>query len=238
MENLKDLRILVGNLEKATGDEQVKILQEMERVLLTRYIVKVENLTIEPLIIEAYYYDKDHFADSNTHKCSEQQQWNILYRYSLKPNLSASGRTGGVDICLACNDERREDENKYYLSFLIKNALINGEVCRQVKVNAILNQLDAGNETFSDVLISKAETTSDVIYMERSNLAKDCYSKQPLAAVTLSALAKYKLSMPKGFSKETVVKAYLNSQNNLTRAEKEQKAIAILGYCPKEYHNE
>lgn len=238
MENLKDLRILVGNLEKATGDEQIEILQEMERILLTKYVVKVKNLIIEPLIIEAYYYDKDHFADSNTHKCSEQQQWNILYRHSLKPDLSVSGRTGGVDICLACNGECFADENKYYLSFLIKNALISGEVCRQVKVNAILNRLDAGKEIYSDVLVSKAETISDVIYMERSNLAKDCYSKQPLAAVTLSALAKYKLSMPRGFGKETAVKAYLNSQNNLTRAERGRKAIDILGYCPKEYRNE
>ena len=111
-------------------------------------------------------------------------------------------------------------------------------MCRQVKVNAILNRLDAGKEIYSDVLVSKAETISDVIYMERSNLAKDCYSKQPLAAVTLSALAKYKLSMPRGFGKETAVKAYLNSQNNLTRAERGRKAIDILGYCPKEYRNE
>ena len=44
MENLKDLRILVGNLEKATGDEQIEILQEMERILLTKYVVKVKNL--------------------------------------------------------------------------------------------------------------------------------------------------------------------------------------------------
>lgn len=101
MESLKDLKTLVSNLEKATGDEQIRILQEIEQVLLTRYVIKVKDLVIEPLIIEAYYYNKDCFADSNTHKCCEQQQWNVLYRHSLKSDLKATGRMGGVDVCLS-----------------------------------------------------------------------------------------------------------------------------------------
>ena len=55
MDNLKQK---VEDLEKMTDEgEIVKQLQEIGKMLLTDYIIKVGDITVEPLWIEAYYYN-------------------------------------------------------------------------------------------------------------------------------------------------------------------------------------
>ena len=54
MDNLKQK---VEELEKMTDEgEIVKQLQEIGKMLLTDYIIKVGDITVEPLWVEAYYY--------------------------------------------------------------------------------------------------------------------------------------------------------------------------------------
>ena len=64
-----ELRRIVKGLLTATGEEeQVRLLQQIEKKLLTGYRIRVGSLGIEPLVLEAYYYHETHFADANTHR--------------------------------------------------------------------------------------------------------------------------------------------------------------------------
>lgn len=52
MDNLKQK---VEELEKMTDEgEIVKQLQEIGEIILTQYVVKVDNIIVEPLWVEAY----------------------------------------------------------------------------------------------------------------------------------------------------------------------------------------
>ena len=65
MEKLKKLvyeLVDENNKEK----ERVKILQDIGKLLLTEYIIQVGDLTIKPLLVEAYYYHQGKFNDSNS----------------------------------------------------------------------------------------------------------------------------------------------------------------------------
>lgn len=77
MNKLQDLRNLVDKLEAKTySKEIVQTLQEIGAKLINEYDIKVGNLTIEPLLVEAYYYncDKLHgFQDENCHRQPEQR---------------------------------------------------------------------------------------------------------------------------------------------------------------------
>ena len=98
----QDLKQLVNELENNTNnEEQIKILQKIGKVLITEYEIKVGNITIAPLLIEAYYYNCNNFPDCNTHMKPNQKKFNELYRHSIKNGLKCNGRKGGVDICLA-----------------------------------------------------------------------------------------------------------------------------------------
>ena len=74
MEEFKDLHCLVSKLESERKEkEQVKILQQINELLLTKYAIKIGDLKVVPLWVEAYYYDKDKFCDENTHKSPMQK---------------------------------------------------------------------------------------------------------------------------------------------------------------------
>lgn len=176
-----ELRRIVKGLLAATGEEeQVRLLQQIEKKLLTGYRIRVGSLRIEPLVLEAYYYHETHFADANTHRAPEQKEWDQLYRHCKKADMDPSGRTGGVDLCLAC----QEDGEEHWLSFLIKNAWVNGEFCRQVRLNAILNR-EVGEGSLTGVLEKKKEVRGKVAFIQRAGLTKDGYARLRLAAVAL-----------------------------------------------------
>ena len=107
MEDLKELVDLVEELENEHNKEkQVQILQKIGKTLITEYEIKVGNITIAPLLVEAYYYNYKYFPDCNTHKRPIQKEFNELYRHSVKNGLNSNGRKGGVDICLALNKDK------------------------------------------------------------------------------------------------------------------------------------
>ena len=83
-----ELRRIVKGLLTATGEEeQVRLLQQIEKKLLTGYRIRVGSLGIEPLVLEAYYYHETHFADANTHRAPEQKKWDQLYRHCKKADM-------------------------------------------------------------------------------------------------------------------------------------------------------
>ena len=57
---MEKLEKLVEELEKESNEEkQIKTLQEIGKLLLTEYIIQVGDLTIKPLLVEAYYYNNN-----------------------------------------------------------------------------------------------------------------------------------------------------------------------------------
>ena len=63
---MEELRKLVKELEQLTDKKEIVAkLQEIGAGLINKYEIKVGNVTIEPLLVEAYYYDKDKFFNRN-----------------------------------------------------------------------------------------------------------------------------------------------------------------------------
>lgn len=63
MENIKKL---VEKLEEEFDEKkQIEILQDIGAMLINNYVIKVGDLTIEPMLVEAYYYHKGKFEDES-----------------------------------------------------------------------------------------------------------------------------------------------------------------------------
>ena len=59
---MEKLEKLVEELEKESNEKkQIKTLQDIGKLLLTEYIIQVGDLTIKPLLVEAYYYHQGKF---------------------------------------------------------------------------------------------------------------------------------------------------------------------------------
>ena len=118
---MDELKKLVENLEKENDEKkQEKILQDIGKVLITEYEIIVDGIKIEPLWVEAYYYSQNKFADCNTHLDDKQKnRFGQLYFHNKG--------YGGFDICLSNSDD-------FYLSFLLKATLINGEFSTQTGI--------------------------------------------------------------------------------------------------------
>ena len=180
---MDDLKKLIGELKEKTNKEEiVSVLQGIGKKLVTEYEIIVDGTRIKPIIVEAYYYNAKTFPDCNTHLSPLQKEFDVLYRHSTKKGLKSSGRVGGVDICLASNTDNEDDT--YYLSFLIKNSLLNNEFCKQVKLNAFLNEIFDSEEIISQVLQKRStKHTKECIYCPRKGLTKDCYKSEPIAII-------------------------------------------------------
>ena len=82
-------------------DAQVKLLQEIGKKLLTEYVIKIGDITIKPLWVEAYYSDTNTgFVDEAVHgnEC-QKNQYGALYFHHKTDDLRS-----GVDICLSCGN--------------------------------------------------------------------------------------------------------------------------------------
>ena len=70
---MEKLRKLVGSLEAQTDENEIiASLQEIGAKLISDYEIKIKNLTIEPLLVEAYYCKKNIFCDCNCHQSPMQ----------------------------------------------------------------------------------------------------------------------------------------------------------------------
>lgn len=125
MDKLHDLKKLVDALEKEDNREkQIEILQEIGAKLINEYEIHVGDLKIEPMLVEAYYHHKGKFEDSSVYAANEEEDKAVLYARSRQQKnqgkLFIHFKDWGIDICLT-------DSGDYYLSYLIKNALVNGK---------------------------------------------------------------------------------------------------------------
>lgn len=148
LENLKNLE----NFE-----EIEKELCEIGSELLTKYEIRVNNITIEPLRVEPYFYKEKVFEDKFIHyeeypnggKYYGPKQRNRFGKLYIHKGFS------GVDIVLS-------DSDQYAFSFLIKNSRVLIDNCvefafvKQYGVAEILRDNGIKND-FDDFVLYKKE---------------------------------------------------------------------------------
>lgn len=211
------LRELVENLEKENDEKkQEKILQNIGKLLLTEYIIQIGNLTIKPLLVEAYYYNSN-FKDNSVHAANESNANTYeLARARQENNFSELyvhyGTKDGIDVVLS--------NGKYYLSFLIKNALINNKFAAQCKVSQILcgncDYIDKCNKGINckyygtNILKHKDNIeNTEIVFLRRKGLTNE-YKDKSLAALPIYKIKNY--AFTSGESKTNIVKNYIESQ--------------------------
>ena len=122
---MTDLVRQLENTREKTA--QVKILQEIGKKLLTEYVIKIGDITIKPLWVEAYYSDTNTgFVDEAVHgnECQKNQYGALYFHHKTDDQRS------GVDICLSCGN--------YYLSYLLKYTLVNGIFKSQAQLSSMI----------------------------------------------------------------------------------------------------
>ncbi len=229
MEELKnglcELKEMVCGLKEETNEKTIiEQLQEIEARLIREYVIKVEGIMIEPLWVEAYYFNKNVFSDCNTHLSEKQKnRFGQLYFHE-------KGR-GGFDICLS-------DSEDYYLSFLLKRTLINGEFVKQTEIEDVLKKYGKTKEELEnveEVLVRReANQNYKVRYTTRIGLEKPCYKEEELAAFSLEAIKKYDFSFARKNLipvVETVMREHVSDPKF---SEKYCKSICkeIFDWCP------
>lgn len=226
---MDELKKLVENLEKENDEKkQEKILQNIGKVLITEYEIIVDGIKIEPLWVEAYYYNQNKFADCNTHLDDKQKnRFGQLYFHNKG--------YGGFDICLSNSDE-------FYLSFLLKATLINGEFSTQTGIYDFLTANDKSEselENKKDILVKKNSPESyEIKYAERVGITKPCYKTKALAMFSFDALGNdkynftfaHKVLIP--LVKEEMQNYKNTSTQNLTESDYKKRCKKVFGWIP------
>lgn len=186
--------------EPADQTAQIELLQKIAARLLNECVIKVGSVTIEPLLVEAYYCNhKNGFVDENVHG-SEKQKNNFGKLY-----FHETGR-GGIDICLSDGD--------YYLSYLIKNALVTTptaerKFCIQTYVEDELTANGLKGTTEYALYEKNPPRKSEIIYLPRTGkeLTGE-FADAPLAALPLEEIWKHEFTLPDGYKKQWRIAVY------------------------------
>ena len=239
MDELKDQ---IRNLAKiSVVDNDYRIVEEklkaLGKTLITEYVIKFGGITIEPLWVEAYYSNEHRgFTDPfihGEHGKEEQSKFGILY-FHHKTDDSRSG----VDICLSLFNEDKT-KSKYYLSYLLKYTLVNGEFTTQAQLSAKIRKAYDLLPNESDILKpSPGKSETDIVgYTTRIGLnVKESDPKREIK----KSYAPLKLAIAKNFDKIYCVDKKLPHIESLTDSflltydsDKEKWCKEHLGYCPK-----
>ena len=236
-EKFKDLKELVRQLEKAEDkDEMVKILQEMGEILLNNYEICIDGtMTIEPFLVEAYYYDRKKFPDTSVHSSAyepgckrkvaaqafRRQRNNFGKLYVHQPKFD------GIDICLSMSE-------KYCLSFLIKNAKVNGEWKTQMGIGHALcdscGKCTAVEECVHDsktVLHRRTEPKNmTAVFLPRKGV-KGSYENEYLGALLIEQLKEKGYTLPTRHGKGQIAEEYLES--NIAPEDRYEYSYRLLG---------
>lgn len=213
--------------------EKIKSLQIEAAQFLTKTKMTMNGLAIFPKEIEVYYSKEGEFEDPTVHK-NELQKNNKNHFYvhrwgKTKNDKYKGGNRAGLDFVVS------DDENTYY-SYLIRSALINGNLI--VGPNKVLKTIEGlTNLSYKELESNTIElyaldSSYDVLYSERINLNQKCESSHyELRAVLCDNLYmekeskyRYKEKMITRFIKERK----MSSQQALKYAQEK------LGYIPSE----
>lgn len=220
---MDELEKLVAELEAETNEGLIEEkLQKIGAKLIKEYEIKVGSLIIKPLLVEAYYCN-DNFRDdsayaanpsnANTYKLARQRQKNhygeLYVHYGTKD---------GIDIVLSNGD--------YYLSFLIKNALVytvESPQCanwaKQCKVSEMLCENCNGRLTcekgmaciyYGEKILKSVNIKNyEIVFTKRKNL-KNSYAKKALAALPINKIRDYPFTA--GESSTEIIRSYIEKQ--------------------------
>lgn len=215
MENVKKL---VENLMNIKDEaEQIKQLQIIGDCLL-RKRMKIADVVIEPLWIEAYYFVKG-FEDSSVHGCEEQKN-NFCKLYF---HHKTGDRRSGVDLCLSCGD--------YCLSFLLKYTLVNGNFTTQSKLH---NEIYDAYKENQQIQFLENNTNSLIVHTRRIGISSGNFKNADLACVKdinkiFTDRKGTRRSLP---NKTNILKQYIfdhYSVEKMTEEEKKQASKMLVG---------
>ena len=205
-------------------DAQVNFLQEIGKKLLTEYVIKIGDITIKPLWVEAYYSDTNTgFVDEAVHgnECQKNQYGALYFHHKTDDQRS------GVDICLSCGN--------YYLSYLLKYTLVNGIFKSQAQLSSMIPHELRG--TAKNVLVKEQNPAEVMICTKRIGIMSSAYKDADLAIardinqrfVTDSGEKK---SLPQ---KTELLKAYIDAVYSDDQINTEEQKAAISRKLVGEY---
>ena len=205
-------------------DAQVNFLQEIGKKLLTEYVIKVGDITIKPLWVEAYYSDTNTgFVDEAVHgnECQKNQYGALYFHHKTDDQRS------GVDICLSCGN--------YYLSYLLKYTLVNGIFKSQAQLSSMIPHELRG--TPKNVLVKEQNPAEVMVCTKRIGIMSSAYKDADLAIardinqrfVTDSGEKK---SLPQ---KTELLKAYIDAVYSDDQINTEEQKAAISRKLVGEY---
>ena len=174
MDELQELEKLLYCREKAADKRTIiEAVQRIGAKILTHYEIRIGNLTIEPLRVEAYLYKPVCFEDKFVHKGKgeEKEVYGPRQRNRFGELYIHSGYSG-VDIVLS----RCET---YAFSFLLKNSRIlrNDEIIypfvKQIQLAKILKEQGIPIDYHEKVLYRKAKPNETIVFKTvRNGLSK------------------------------------------------------------------
>ena len=205
-------------------DAQVNFLQEIGKKLLTEYVIKIGDITIKPLWVEAYYSDTNTgFVDEAVHgnECQKNQYGALYFHHKTDDQRS------GVDICLSCGN--------YYLSYLLKYTLVNGIFKSQAQLSSVIPHELRG--TAKNVLVKEQTPAEVMVCTKRIGIMSSAYKDADLAIardinqrfVTDSGEKK---SLPQ---KTELLKAYIDAVYSDDQISTEEQKAAISRKLVGEY---
>lgn len=205
-------------------DAQVNFLQEIGKKLLTEYVIKIGDITIKPLWVEAYYSDTNAgFVDEAVHgnECQKNQYGALYFHHKTDDQRS------GVDICLSCGN--------YYLSYLLKYTLVNGIFKSQAQLSSMIPHELRG--TAKNVLVKEQNPAEVMVCTKRIGIMSSAYKDADLAIardinqrfVTDSGEKK---SLPQ---KTELLKAYIDAVYSDDQINTEEQKAAISRKLVGEY---
>lgn len=205
-------------------DAQVNFLQEIGKKLLTEYVIKIGDITIKPLWVEAYYSDTNTgFVDEAVHgnEC-QKNRYGVLYFHH-----KTDDQRSGVDICLSCGN--------YYLSYLLKYTLVNGIFKSQAQLSSVIPHELRG--TAKNVLVKEQNPAEVMVCTKRIGIMSSAYKDADLAIardinqrfVTDSGEKK---SLPQ---KTELLKAYIDAVYSDDQISTEEQKAAISRKLVGEY---
>ena len=205
-------------------DAQVNFLQEIGKKLLTEYVIKIGDITIKPLWVEAYYSDTNTgFVDEAVHgnECQKNQYGALYFHHKTDDQ-----RSGG-DICLSCGN--------YYLSYLLKYTLVNGIFKSQAQLSSVIPHELRG--TAKNVLVKEQNPAEVMVCTKRIGIMSSAYKDADLAIardinqrfVTDSGEKK---SLPQ---KTELLKAYIDAVYSDDQISTEEQKAAISRKLVGEY---
>lgn len=205
-------------------DAQVNFLQEIGKKLLTEYVIKIGDITIKPLWVEAYYSDTNTgFVDEAVHgnECQKNQYGALYFHHKTDDQRS------GVDICLSCGN--------YYLSYLLKYTLVNGIFKSQAQLSSVIPHELRG--TAKNVLVKEQNPAEVMVCTKRIGIMSSAYKDADLAIARdinqrFATDSGEKKSLPQ---KTELLKAYIDAVYSDDQISTEEQKAAISRKLVGEY---